>query len=760
MISSTRAPGNTETATATGAAIAGGGKGCKSILEMVQGDTLGQFRMRVLGVADVDPESIGIQYARELGVPFITTDYRELYEIPDLRVIIELTGDDALRDEIERTRPRHIRLIDHYGARLFWEIHQAEEAIILQRTEMQKKVEAERERIAQILDSIPDEIVVVDTDMQIQDANSSFLQNNNCSIDEIRGLSCYEVEQGIRGECQVAVGNCPFFSVMEEGQPTSLVRKHFGKSGETRYASIVGAPLRDREGRITGVIELIRDITKRIRLEETLATTEVHLQKLMELAPLATYAKNHSGQYIDANPAACVLFGKKKEELLGRTDLELFPRETADMLREGEQEVWQKRVSVSVETELMIGDRRIFLSTVNFPILDSAGNPTALCALSEDVTAQKEAEKELRETREYLQNILDNAPVIIVTTDMNDNIVSFNRGAERSLGYQADDVTGKPVTLLYRDPTKREEFLRLIRSDKGVQDYSFELLCQDGTLLPVSLSLSQLKNSSGKMIGTVGMSKDISHRKALMAQILQSERMAAVGRLASGVAHEINNPLAIISEITGFLNELAEDESEGQRTEIVQELREALPKIRTQIKRGRDITHRLLQFARKTEMSIEHADVNTALKEILPFLEKECRLAGITIHRDCQGDLPKIALDETQLQEILMNLTKNAMDALTAKGGGSIWLEAHEEEGKVVISVRDDGPGIDDAVRDRLFDPFASTKSIKQGTGLGLAICYAIVKRCDGEIRVFSEPNGGACFKVFLPAHHPVEKKT
>jgi two-component system NtrC family sensor kinase len=291
-----------------------------------------------------------------------------------------------------------------------------------------------------------------------------------------------------------------------------------------------------------------------------------------------------------------------------------------------------------------------------------------------------------------------------------------------------------------------------------VEDYSFELLCQDGTQLPVSLSLSQLKNSCGTAIGTVCMSKDISHHKALMAQILQSERMAAVGRLASGVAHEINNPLAIISEITGFLNELAEDESEGRRTEIIQELKEALPKIRTQIERGRDITHRMLQFARKTEMSIEHADVNTVLKEILPFLEKECRLAGITIQRNCQGDLPKIALDETQLQEILMNLTKNAMDALTGKGGGNIWLEAHEEEGKVVISVRDDGPGIDDAIRDRLFDPFASTKSIKQGTGLGLAICYAIVKRSDGEIRVFSEPDGKTCFKVFLPAHHAVKE--
>jgi len=630
MADSTSSSKTADDAVPTNAAIVGGGKGCKSFLEMVRGDTLGQVRMRVLGVADVDPDAVGIQYARQLGVPLITTDYRELYQIPGLEVIIELTGEEAIRDELERTRPRHVRLIDHFGARLFWEIQQAERAVVVERMETQKRVEAERERIAEILDSIPDEIVVVDTDMLIQDANSSFLRHNNCSIDDIRGLHCYEVEQGPRGACE---NDCPFSTVMREGHPVSLVREHSGDSGETRYTSIVGAPLRNRDGRITGMIEIIRDIT-----------------------------------------------------------------------------------------------------------------------------ARKEAQKALGETREYLQNILDNAPVIIITTDMNDNIVSFNRGAERALGYRADEVIGKPITLFYRDPTKREEFLRLIMSGKVVQDYSFELLRKDGTLLPVSLSLSQLKNSSGEMIGTVGMSKDISHRKALMAQILQSERMAAVGRLASGVAHEINNPLAIISEITGFLSDLTEDESKAQAVETLRELKEALPKIRTQIERGREITHRMLQFARKTEMSIEHADVNVAQKEILPFLEKECRLAGITIHRDCQEGLPKVALDETQLQEILMNLTRNAIDALKTQGGGNIWLETREQDGKVVISVRDDGPGIDDAVRDRLFDPFASTKSLKQGTGLGLAICYAIVKRCDGEIRVFSEPDEGACFQVVLPAHHPANK--
>jgi two-component system NtrC family sensor kinase len=192
---------------------------------------------------------------------------------------------------------------------------------------------------------------------------------------------------------------------------------------------------------------------------------------------------------------------------------------------------------------------------------------------------------------------------------------------------------------------------------------------------------------------------------------------------------------------------------------LLQELKEALPKIQTQIKRGRDITHRLMQFARKSEMTIESADVSAALTEIMFFLEKECHLAGITIHRDIAPDLPEIAIDETQLQEVLMNLAKNAIDALSGEGGGNLWLETRLDAGKVVISVRDDGPGIDDSIRDRLFDPFVTTKSMKQGTGLGLSICYAIVKRCDGEIRVASEPGHGATFSVFLPVHNPVNAK-
>jgi two-component system NtrC family sensor kinase len=302
------------------------------------------------------------------------------------------------------------------------------------------------------------------------------------------------------------------------------------------------------------------------------------------------------------------------------------------------------------------------------------------------------------------------------------------------------------------DPSLREDLLDQIRkTGKPIRDYSLEFKKKDGTPLPVSMTLSQLLDSSGRMIGIVGISKDISQRKALMGQIIQSERQAAVGRLASGVAHEINNPLAIISEIAGFLNEMMEDGAGIKDKEFMEELRDGLPKIMKHVKRGKDITTRLLTFARKTEERVQVTDVNASLEEILPFLEKQARMANVTIHRDYQEDLSRVPMEELQLQEIFINLITNAIQALGEKEQGNIWLTTREADGKVTISVRDDGEGIDDSVRERLFDPFTTTKPTGVGTGLGLSICYGIVKRHDGEIRVVSNRNQGATFLVILP---------
>jgi two-component system NtrC family sensor kinase len=185
----------------------------------------------------------------------------------------------------------------------------------------------------------------------------------------------------------------------------------------------------------------------------------------------------------------------------------------------------------------------------------------------------------------------------------------------------------------------------------------------------------------------------------------------------------------------------------------VSELRDGLPKLLAHVRRGRSITSRLLSFARKSEASVEVADVNAALEEVLPFLVKEARLADIQIHRSPAADLPRVRIEELQLEEVLINLLTNSIQAMSSRGHGTIWIEPEVRDARVVVTIRDDGPGIAAEVRDRIFDPFVSTKPLGQGTGLGLSICYGIVKRYDGEIRVESEPGEGATFQVVLPVH-------
>ncbi len=732
-------------------AIVGGGKGAESIIRMVQDDALGRFRMEIQGVADLDPDARGLRYARELGIPLVTTDYRDLYEIEDLDLLIELTGDTDVRDEVERTRPRHVTLIDHQGARLFWNLHRAEDRVIRQRTEMRQRVDAERRRITQVFNSIPDEVIVIDAEHVIQEANTAFLVNNGHAIQDVIGRHCYDVDSGIRGECQVAVEACPAFAALHEKKRTATVRKHFDAEGNPRFAAIVSGPVLDAQGEVVGAVEMTRDITHRIRLEEELKATEVQLQQFMEMAPMATYVKNRQGQYVQVNPAAAELFNRHRGEVLGHTDREVLPRALADAMVAGDRHVVTKgqemRFSLAVEAE----SGPIHLSTVKYPVMDVEGKVRAVCGITEDVTAQKAAEAELTRTREYLQSILDNSEVAIITTDLEGKVVSFNRGAEESLGYAAGDVIGMPASRLYRDPDERVTLLRRVQQEGSVRDHQTAYLKADGTPVHVSLTLSQLRDPTGEMIGTVAVCKDISHRRVLMNQIIQSERLAAVGRLAAGVAHEINNPLAVISEVTGYLTDVLEEDPEPE--ELMRELTTWLPKLTDQVRRGRSITYRMLSFARKSEAQVNVVEVNDALDEILPFLEKEASLAGVALHREYAPELPRVQVEEMQLQEIFINLIKNAIQAMHERGAGNVWLSTSLRNGKVVTTIRDDGPGIAEEVRDRLFDPFVTTKAPGQGTGLGLSICYGIIKRYDGEIRVDSEQGEGATFEVVLPAY-------
>lgn len=246
----------------------------------------------------------------------------------------------------------------------------------------------------------------------------------------------------------------------------------------------------------------------------------------------------------------------------------------------------------------------------------------------------------------------------------------------------------------------------------------------------------------------------MEREKAQMdANLVQSSKLAALGKLAAGVAHEINNPLSVILEKAGWIRDLLEEE-DLKKSQNFQELEKAVQKIEEHVERARKVTHSLLGFARRMEPVNEPVDVVKLIEDTLSFLEVETKFKGVSLHRDYAQDLPIIRSDSSQLQQVFLNILENAVDAIPE--GGNIWVRVvPDKNGHVVVEVADDGPGIPDNHKKKIFDPFFTTKPVGNGTGLGLSISYNIVKRFGGEILVSDNTPKGTVFKVLLPINRP-----
>ncbi len=246
-------------------------------------------------------------------------------------------------------------------------------------------------------------------------------------------------------------------------------------------------------------------------------------------------------------------------------------------------------------------------------------------------------------------------------------------------------------------------------------------------------------------------------KEMMNKQIIESGHLASLGQLAAGIAHEINNPVAIMVEEAGWIGDLLEDETWCE-SENLEEFQRALTQIRKQGIRARDITHKLLSFARRSDSRIDQVDVNNLISEVVSLSAQQARYNNVEIRTNLQDSLPAIRVSQTELQQVLINLINNAIDAIDKQGGiidVKTWQSANDW---VQFSVHDDGPGIPEAILPRIFDPFFTTKPVGKGTGLGLSICYGIVNTMGGDIEVKSQVGEGTCFVVSLPIN--AEKTT
>lgn len=358
--------------------------------------------------------------------------------------------------------------------------------------------------------------------------------------------------------------------------------------------------------------------------------------------------------------------------------------------------------------------------------------------LKQSFTQLEQRSKEIEATKLYLENLLENANDVIYTLDTEQRFTYVN-GNVSAWGYRKEDLIGRPYLSLL---SKRHRGRRLKSTlDIGAkQVYEVEVLCKTGETRTVTVSVSPLCDTQGRIHGVLGIARDITETKQLERQIRSSEKLASIGKLAAGVAHEINNPLGgILNCIYNF--------RKGALSPARQE--EYLASIEDGLRRVQKIVRQLLDFSQQHEPEFSPADINDVVERVLVLTDHALAAKKIGLDKQLQRDLPPLMVDRHMMEQVLMNLVLNAVQAI--RNGGVITIRTRAHDGECEVTVEDTGCGIPAHVLPHIFDPFFTTKGTGEGTGLGLSVSLGIVERHGGRIFVQSEVGKGSVFTVTLP---------
>ena len=496
---------------------------------------------------------------------------------------------------------------------------------------------------------------------------------------------------------------------------------------------------------------------------------------LLETLPDAIVAVDRDGTIVQVNSQAQDLFGYDRNELIGQKVEMLVPESYRR-----QHHHHRENFAATPKTRRMGADLDLYGRRRNgsgFPVEISLSpvyteNGTFVLSAIRDISDRKKIAEELRRANEELHRrtaeqlgeyrsrlalIIDSSEDAIISKDLKGIITSWNKGAERIYGYTPEEVAGKHISLLAPSDRSDEvaEILQKIARGDSVEPYESVRVTKDGRHLNVSISVSPLRDAKGDIVGASAIARDITAQKRAEAQLHQSQKMEAIGRLAGGVAHDFNNILGIISACTEFLRDRLDPAAEPSHY---------VENIRGAAERGSSLTRQLLAFSRTSTIQPRILDLNERLKDISKLLRP---LMGDDVEILIVSKSPAavVEADPGQLDQILVNLAVNARDAMPRGGkfiletGGAKFDEAFAEQhqtlaaGKyVLLAVSDTGGGMDGATAARIFEPFFTTKEAGKGSGLGLATVYGIVKQSAGHILVYSEPGHGTTFKIYLPS--------
>jgi PAS domain S-box-containing protein len=381
-------------------------------------------------------------------------------------------------------------------------------------------------------------------------------------------------------------------------------------------------------------------------------------------------------------------------------------------------------------------------------------SPHARLVVVIDVTERLAAEESARASSEFLRSLIDVAPQAVLALDKQHRITLWNNAAENLFGWSADDVLGKPVPYL-PDGQQANYVARkaLIDEKGGIGPSELTRLRKDGTTVDVLATAGVVRDADGAPAGYIGVFTDLTQHRLLEAQLRQSQKMEAVGRLAGGLAHDFNNMLTVITSYVEILQ--SQHRSDADTDDLAQ--------IAEATSRAAVLTRRLLTFSRKQAVSLSEVDLNDVVARIEPMLQRVSS-ESIVLRTSLAPHLDTVLADAAQLEQVILNLAVNAADAMP--DGGTLLLETANVEldddyasthpevtpgPHVMLAASDTGFGMDESTLSKVFEPFFTTKEPGRGTGLGLATAYAIVHQAGGHISVDSEVGSGTTFRIYLP---------
>jgi PAS domain S-box-containing protein len=544
------------------------------------------------------------------------------------------------------------------------------------------------------------------------------------------------------------------FSELTKGVEYPLEYRIVGKSGEVRYVRTYTRPIM-KEDTFEGARGTLIDITDRRRYEEAIGRERDQAEMYLDIAGVMLVALNAQGNITMMNRRGREILGYREDEIIGKNWFDFcLPTE----LRREVKSVFEKLMAggiASVEyyenpVFTKDGEQRI-LEFHNTVVHDESGRIVGIFSSGEDVTERKKAEEDLKSSETRYRQLADVTFEGIIFHDEG-VLLQANDQFFRMFGYEPDELVGNQIMEKTLTPDSRE-IVKAKIAERSTESYVATGLRKDGATLPIEVR-ARMREVGGKMVRATAI-RDLSMLKNLEAQLLQAQKMEAIGTLAGGVAHDFNN---LLQTVLGYSEFMLQRKKEGEPDYA------DLQKIYQAGKRGADLVKNLLTFSRRVDTHYLPIDLNQEITAVRGLLSRTIpKTININLHLG--GNVEYIKADPSQIGQVLMNLAVNARDAMP--DGGTLTIETTEiqldekycntyPEAKpgsyVLLTISDTGQGMDNETLSHIFEPFFSTKEVGKGTGLGLATVYGIVKQHQGRIICYSELGHGTTFKIYLPA--------